>query len=136
MTNPPRFTPYVLNGARLKRARTAMGMSQAAFAEAINEAVAATGRTSACNRRSVQHWEHGAYLNPQLVYQNAIEVVLGLPYGALCDSSTPIGAPPISGELREVLAALQQTAAALEAIAVRIELSKEFAPDEDLTREP
>lgn len=70
------------NGA-LRAVRMGLLMSQDDFARAIRAAGRRAGVPNEANKRLVQRWESGQTTAPRPVYARALEVVTGLPIGAL-----------------------------------------------------
>lgn len=63
----------------LRRARHALRLSQAEFAEALRAAGNAVGEPNGCTKRLIQKWENGEHTNCRPSYRKVLEVVTGLP---------------------------------------------------------
>lgn len=120
-----------INGDRLQAIRLDMEVSQAEFAQLVQNAGKELGHPNACTKRLVQSWEAGGRsCRPN--YRRALRRVTGLSYAQLCAgasdteaASSGLGAPPVADFDRNpdwaTLAVLDEVSAQLAGVQVRLE---------------
>ncbi|MBR7839720.1 hypothetical protein KDL01_41100 [Actinospica durhamensis] len=125
MNGYPEKTGLILNGKRLREAREALNMSQAAFARAIQDALRGTAHQEARpTKRLVQKWESGQHATPQPHYQRAITAVTGTPYRNLCHGAPPLDVRTTAQQLRHIHTELFHLSRQLEVIVHNLTLAE------------
>lgn len=118
---PPRSSYIItLNSERVRESRLQLGLSQTAFADAINAVLERSGQEGRCTKRLVQKWEAGEHANVLPRYQKALAQVTSRPFKALCQTGTVGASTPLAGELVEIAAELDHLMNRLEKLAASI----------------
>lgn len=102
-----------INGARLRRIRESLDVSQAEFADLIRDAGRDLGEPNACNKRLVQKWEAGDHSTCRPNYRRALSRVTGVTYDKLCEplptvhAGLPVGGLTLRAVLDQVIEQLE-----------------------------
>lgn len=110
-----------LDGARVREARVRLELSQAAFADAINDVLDRSGVAGRCTKRLVQKWEAGDHRVPAPRYQKALAQLTGSSFKSLCQTEAG-GVAPLSGQLQQVMSELAGLMRRLDRIAAEVDV--------------
>jgi hypothetical protein len=102
-----------INGARLRRIRESLDVSQTEFAELVREAGRDLGEPNTCSKRLVQKWEAGGHSTCRPNYRRALSRVTGMTYDKLCEplptahAGLPVGGQTLRAVLDQVIEQLE-----------------------------